>query len=161
MKKTLIFLFFLILIILSFAYRNFNQILTKKNKKPVSSITKIPEKYNFTLFATKTLKFKQLQVKIYIDDKIVIDEDFAINKQDKDSLLYGSIVPHYTYETILSKGMHKIKVTNEENVPVFEDQFELKDQLWAEIGYEISNASSNPPIGKFGFWYQKTPIRFQ
>ena len=117
------------------------------------------EKPNFTLYVSnQSLDIKQVDVKVYLDGKLVIDEMFDVK---------GQKVAQHNQKAFyfrLSNGEHTIKVESKKGKAKLEQKFIIKDINWAVINYWHSYKQEREGLefGKrhFTFMIQDKPIGF-
>jgi hypothetical protein len=84
---------------------------------------------NFILYiSNQSLTIDTVDIKVYIDGKLVINEDFDV---------YGK-APGHNWKTFyfrFSKGIHKLKVESKKGGATFKKEFHIKNRHWVVIDY--------------------------
>lgn len=112
---------------------------------------------NFVLHVLSSSKVDSIDIKVYIDGRLEIDDNF---ESEGSSLI--SIIPHKTFRFQLERGTHVIKAVSNAGEATLEEPFEIVDEHWAIVGYEYwSGTGSETPPKQFEFVFQDDPIRFQ
>ena len=103
---------------------------------------------NFILHVSdQSFDISPVDIKIYIDGQLMIDEKFAVGNQHN----------WKKFEYKLSKDKHTLKAVSEKGDAVLEEQFIVVNNRWAVLGYWSSETTPK----KFTFNIQSTPVLFQ
>ncbi len=103
---------------------------------------------NFILYVSdQSFDVSPVDVKVYIDDQLMIDEEFEVGNQHN----------WKKFEYKLSKGQHTLKAVSEKGDAVLEEEFVVLNNRWAALNYWSSETEAK----KFTVNIQSTPIYFQ
>lgn len=114
---------------------------------------------NFVLHVLNSSKtLPSVDIKIYIDDKLEIDDRF-VNSTDS---LVSSIVPHKTYSFQLEKGVHTIKAVSAEGNAFLEERFKITGEHGGLLGFEYWSGEGEETLqNHFEFVFQNGFIYFE
>ncbi|HLC61067.1 MAG TPA: hypothetical protein VJJ52_06590 [Candidatus Nanoarchaeia archaeon] len=107
---------------------------------------------NFVLYVSdQSFAISPVDVKIFIDDKLAIDDKFRVGNQ------------HNWKEFIfqLEKGNHTLRAISIKGEATLEEQFEVKDRHWAVLDYwYYPETHYSPTLKHFNFRVQDSQIGF-
>jgi len=114
---------------------------------------------NFTLYVSnQSMDIKQVDVKVYLDGKLVIDEIFDVK---------GQKVAQHNQKAFyfqLSDGEHTIKAESKKGKAKLEENFVIKEKNWAVVNFWHNSKQEREGLefGKrhFTFMIQDKPIGF-
>jgi hypothetical protein len=117
------------------------------------------EQGNFILYVSnQSFAVNPVDIKIYIDGKIAIDEKFDLT---------GKRVAQHNWKQFrfkLKPGRHYLKAASDKGKAALEKEFEIKNKHWAVVdywNYPKVTGGAGPTPASFSFRIQDTPIGFE
>ena len=122
-----------------------------QQSQPISDL--LDPEGNFTLYVSnQSFAIDPVDVKIFIDNQIVVDQDFYVESQHSWQVFQLSLVP----------GKHTLRAKSRKGKARLEKTFDVKGRHWAVVDFfYYPRTHYSPTPKKFTFDISNKPIGFQ